>query len=180
VLLVVLGLALLVLPLLLEAPDLVRRFTHPLEYEQVIQEASGEYGIEPALVAAVVRTESRFDPGVKSSQGAYGLMQIQPQTARFISERSGIVGDYRDPRTNIQMGAWYLGYLRDQYEGDGRLVLAAYNSGEGQVDEWVSEGVFEAGLEIPFEETREYVENVSEARDVYAELYGSDLNRRSE
>jgi soluble lytic murein transglycosylase len=179
-LLVVLGLVLITLPLLLEAPDLVRQFTHPLEYGEVIRAASAEHGIEPALVAAVIRTESSFEPGVESSQGAFGLMQVRPETARFISERSGIQGDYRDPEANIRLGTWYLGYLRDQYEGDGRLVLAAYNSGEGQVDEWISEGVFEGGREIPFEETREYVENVFEARAVYAELYGSDLDRRSE
>ncbi|MCA1729235.1 MAG: hypothetical protein LC751_07450 [Actinobacteria bacterium] len=59
------------------------------------------------------------------------------------------------------------------------LVLAAYNSGEGQVDTWVSEGVFEAGRDIPFKETRDYVDEVLETRDIYAELYGSDLDRRS-
>lgn len=178
--LIVVGLVLLVLPLLLETPDLVRRFTYPLEYGETIRAASAEHDIEPALVAAVIRTESGFEPGVESSQGAFGLMQVRPETARFIAERSGIQGDYRNPETNIRLGTWYLGYLRDRYEGDGRLVLAAYNSGEGQVDEWASEGVFEGGHEIPFEETREYVENVFEARDVYAELYGSDLDRGSE
>lgn len=177
--LVVVGLFLLVLPLLLRAPDLVWRFVYPLEYEETIRAASTEYGIEPALAAAVIRTESRFDPQVESSQGAVGFMQVRPETARFISERSGITGDYREPRTNIWMGIWYLSYLRDRYEGDGRMVLAAYNSGEGQVDTWVSEGVFEAGRDIPFKETREYVDEVLETRDIYAELYGSDLDRPS-
>jgi peptidoglycan lytic transglycosylase len=178
--LVVLGLVLLALPLVLEVPDLVRRFTHPLEYEETIRAASAEHGIEPALVAAVIRTESRFDPDVESSQGAYGLMQIRPQTAGFISERSGIIGDYRDPRTNIQMGAWYLDYLRDRQEGDGRLVLAAYNSGEGEVDAWLADGGYDVESDFPFEETRQYVGDVLEARGVYEELYGSDLDRRSE
>lgn len=180
VLLVALALVLLALPLLLEAPDTIRRFTHPLRYEETIRDAAAEYGVEPALVAAVIRTESRFDPEVESSQGAYGLMQIQPDTARFISERSGISGDYRGPKTNIRMGTWYLNYLQNRYSGDERLVLAAYNSGEGRVDAWISEEGFEVGSDIPFEETRDYVENVLEARDTYAELYGSDLDRRSE
>ncbi len=178
--LVVLALVLLGLPLLLEAPDLTRRFTHPLEYEETIQDAAAVHGVEPALVAAVIRTESGFDPEVESSQGAYGLMQIQPATANFISERSGIASDYRAPKTNIRMGTWYLNYLQNRYEGDGRLVLAAYNSGEGQVDAWISKGDFDVDRDIPFEETRQYVEDVSEARDVYEELYGSDLDRRSE
>ena len=161
-------------------PETVQRFIYPLEYEETILEASEEYGVEPVLVAAVIREESGFDPEVESSQGAYGLMQIQPETARFISERSGIASDYRGPKTNIRMGAWYLNYLQNRYEGDERLVLAAYNSGEGRVDAWLSEEGFDVTNDIPFEETREYVENVLEARDNYEELYGSDLHRRSE
>jgi len=174
---VVLALVLLGLPLVLEAPDLARRLTHPLEYEETIRDAAAEHDIEPALVAAVIRTESGFDPDVESSQGAYGLMQIQPETAGFISERGGIAGDYRGPKTNIRMGTWYLGYLQDRYKGDERLALAAYNSGEGQVDGWILEGSFDVTRDIPFEETHEYVEDVLEARKTYAQLYGRELNR---
>jgi soluble lytic murein transglycosylase len=175
--LVVLAFLLLVLPLLLEAQDTVRRFTHPLLYEETIRAAAAENGVEPALVAAVIRTESRFDEEVRSSRGAYGLMQILPETARFISERGSVGGDYRDPETNIRMGTWYLGYLQYQYKGDERLALAAYNSGEGQVDEWISESGFDVARDIPFEETREYVENVLKVRKTYAELYGRELDR---
>jgi soluble lytic murein transglycosylase len=78
------------------------------------------------------------------------------------------------------MGTWYLDYLQNRYEGDERLALAAYNSGTGQVDAWVSEGGFDVDHDIPFEETRQYVEDVSEARDIYVELYGRNLDRRSE
>jgi soluble lytic murein transglycosylase len=180
VLLVSLALVLLGLPLLLESTDVIRRLTYPLEYEETIRDVGAEHGVEPALVAAVIRTESGFDPEVESSQGAYGLMQIQPETASFISERSGITSDYRGPKTNIRMGTWYLDYLQNRYEGDERLVLAAYNSGTGQVDAWVSEGGFDVDYDIPFEETRQYVEDVSEARDIYVELYGRNLDRRSE
>jgi soluble lytic murein transglycosylase len=174
---VTLALVLLALPFLLEAQETVRRFTHPLLYEETIRAVAMENGVEPALVAAVIRTESRFDEEVRSSRGAHGLMQILPETARFISERGGVGGDYRDPETNIRMGTWYLGYLQNRYEGDERLALAAYNSGEGQVDGWISEGGFDVARDIPFEETREYVENVLDARDIYAELYGMNLDR---
>ncbi len=176
--LVVLALVLLGLPLVLEAPDLARRLTHPLEYEETIRDAAAEHGVEPALVAAVIRTESRFDPEVESPQGAYGLMQIRPETAQFISERGSVGGDYRYPKTNIRMGAWYLGYLQYRYYEDERLVLAAYNSGEGQVDAWHTDENFDINHDIPFKETQEYVENVLEARDTYVELYGRDLDRR--
>lgn len=169
------------LPLVLWAPDAAEeawnRYTHPLEYEGTIRAATAEYGVEPTLVAAVIRAESRFDPVVESPQGAYGLMQILPDTADFIAERSGIKGDYRDPETNIRMGTWYLSYLQGRYEGDERLVLAAYNSGEGRVDGWLQEGRDIAGGDIPFEETREYVERVVTSKQVYGELYGRDLSR---
>lgn len=167
------------LPFLLKAPEIVHRVTHPLKYEDTIRAAAAEYGVEPSLVAAVIRTESRFSSEVESPQGAYGLMQIRPETARFISERSGIGGDYRYPKTNIRTGTWYLGYLQQRYGGDERLVLAAYNSGESQVNAWISDEGFDVAHDIPFKETRDYVEDVLKARDTYAGLYGKNLDRRS-
>lgn len=174
--LIVLSLLLLALPVLVRGPDTVQKALHPLRYEAEIRAAAAEYGLEPAFVAGVIYAESRYNPDVQSSQGAYGLMQVLPETAAFISERSGITGDYRDPATNIRMGSWYLSYLQGRYDGDQALTLAAYNSGEGQVDSWLAEGR-EVPEEIPFQETRDYVTNVAEARDTYAELYGSDLGR---
>ena len=176
-LLVALALAFLLISLFLEAPDAVRRLTHPIKHEEVIRSAAAEYKVEPALVAAVIRSESNFDEDVESSRGAYGLMQLLPETASFIAGRSGIGGDYREPETNIRMGTWYLGYLQNRYNGDERLVLAAYNSGASQVDEWVSEEGFNVSRDIPFEETREYVNEVLDARDTYVDLYGRNLNR---
>jgi soluble lytic murein transglycosylase len=168
------------LPFILKTPETVRRAIYPLEYEGTIREVSAAHDLEPTFVAAVVYTESRFWPVVRSHRGAYGLMQLLPQTATFIRERSGIEGDYRDPRVNLRMGAWYLSYLEDRYLGDERLVLAAYNSGEGQVNAWISEKGFDVGEDIPFQETREYVENVLEARQIYEDLYGRNLYRNSE
>lgn len=166
------------LPLLLKTPDTVQRATHPLRYEGLIRAQSERYDLEPTFVAGVVYTESRFKPDVQSHQGAYGLMQILPQTADFISERGGIKGDYRDPRTNLKMGIWYLDYLDERYLGDERLMLAAYNSGEGRVDEWISDKGFDVGKDIPFQETHEYVDNVLQAQQTYEDLYGRNLDRR--
>ena len=169
-----------VLPLIREAPDTVRRAVYPLRYEEVIRDVSAEHELEPTFVAAVIYTESRFRPDARSSQRAYGLMQLLPQTARFIQQRSGIEGDYRDPKVNLRMGAWYLNYLEGRYMGDERLVLAAYNSGEGRVDGWISDEGFDVGEDIPFKETRQYVGNVLEAQRTYEELYGRNLYRNSE
>jgi soluble lytic murein transglycosylase len=168
------------LPFVLEIPETVRRTLYPLRYGGVIREVSAEHGLEPTFVAGVVYTESRFRPDVESHRGAYGLMQLLPRTAKFIQQRSGIEGDYRDPEVNLRLGAWYLGYLNDRYGGDKRLVLAAYNSGESQVNAWISGEGFDVGKDIPFKETRDYVENVLEAQQTYEELYGRNLNRNSE
>lgn len=162
----------------LTAPDLVRQVTHPLEYEAEIRASATEFGVEPSLVAAVIKAESRFDPEATSSRGAYGLMQLLPETARFVSERTGISGDYRDPETNIRIGTRYLSYLQSRYDGDQRLALAAYNSGEGRVDRWLSRGDFDVSRDIPFAETRDYVRNVTESQRVYEDLYGENLDQR--
>ncbi|MGB3635322.1 MAG: transglycosylase SLT domain-containing protein, partial [Rubrobacteraceae bacterium] len=93
-----------------------------------------------------------------------------------IQQRSGIQGDYRDPSVNIRLGAWYLNYLEGRYNGQETLMLAAYNSGEGRVDGWVSQEGFDIESDIPFQETRDYVAKVPETRDVYRDLYGEDLS----
>ena len=162
----------------LAAPELVRQVTHPLEYEAKIRASAAEFGVEPSLVAAVIKAESRFDTEATSSRGAYGLMQLLPETARFVSERTGISGDFRDPETNIRIGTRYLSYLQSRYEGDQRLALAAYNSGEGRVDRWLSRGDFDVSRDIPFAETRDYVRNVTESQKVYEDLYGENLDQR--
>lgn len=171
------ALAIVAVPAYQAAEENVRKAMYPLRYEETIRDESAARGLEPAFVAGVVRTESRFDPEAKSSQGAYGLMQMLPETAHFVSERSGIKGDYRDPKVNLRLGIWYLAYLDQRYDGNERLMLAAYNSGEGQVDGWIREGR-NLDQRIPFRETHNYVKNVLKARDTYRELYGKNLKRK--
>ena len=176
---VILAVGLLLSPFILQTPDTLRKVVYPLKYEAAIRQASQEHGLEPAFVAGVVYTESRFRPEAESSQGALGLMQVMPETAAFVQERSGVRGDYQDPRVNLQMGTWYLSYLSEkyeEYERHDRLTLAAYNSGQGRVDGWISQEGFDIERDIPFEETRAYVDNVLEARGVYRDLYGEDLS----
>jgi soluble lytic murein transglycosylase len=179
VLLVVVG-VLALLPFALRLPDAVMRAVYPLKYTAAIRGASEENGLEPAFVAGVIYTESRFRPDAESHREAYGLMQLLPKSARFIQRKSGIEGDYRDPEVNIRLGTWFLGYLDDRYQGDERLMLAAYNSGEGNVDAWVSEEGFDIAKDIPYKETREYVKNALEARQTYRELYGKNLQQHPE
>jgi soluble lytic murein transglycosylase len=156
------------------------RTVYPLKYTATIREVSEENDLEPAFVAGVIYTESRFRPDAESHRKAYGLMQLLPQSARFIQRKSGIRGDYREPEVNIRLGTWLLGYLSDRYKGDERLMLAAYNSGEGSVDAWVSDEGFDIAKDIPYKETRHYVNNALEARQAYRELYGENLKHHPE
>jgi len=157
-------------------PDWYLRARYPLEYEHIVQGHARNYDLEPALLAAVIYAESRFDPDVESPAGAVGLMQLLPDTAKGIAVRTGgrrfVVSDLRDPEINVRYGSWYLDHLRRRYDGDMRLALAAYHAGQGNVDEWLA-----AGRGIVFRETQEYVDEVERVRRVYAKAYPDELRR---
>jgi soluble lytic murein transglycosylase len=154
-------------------PDFYLRARYPLEYEHILRGHAANHDLDPALLAAVVYVESRFDPNAESAAGAIGLMQLLPETAEGIALRTGgtafVVADLRDPEINVRYGSWYLDHLLERY-GDARLALAAYHAGQGNVDEWRR-----AGAGIAFPETRDYVEQVLEARDVYERVYRDEL-----
>ena len=118
--------------------------------------------VDPLLILSICETESHFNPRAVSSVGAIGIMQIMPETGRWIA---GVLdyNDYNeeclyDPDVNIRFGAYYLSYLELRFS-DRVAVIAAYNAGEGAVREWLSNENFSFD-EIPFVETREYVEKV--------------------
>jgi soluble lytic murein transglycosylase len=154
-------------------PDFYLRARYPLEYEHILRGHAANHDLDPALLAAVVYVESRFDPNAESAAGAIGLMQLLPETAEGIALRTGgtafVVADLRDPEINVRYGSWYLDHLLERY-GDARLALAAYHAGQGNVDEWRR-----AGAGIAFPETRDYVEQVLETRDVYERVYRDEL-----
>jgi soluble lytic murein transglycosylase len=174
--LVVLALAIAAAWTVREEPDFYLRARYPLEYEHIIRGHAANHGLDPALVAAVVYVESRFDPNATSAAGAIGLMQLLPETAKGIALRTGggrfVVADLRDPEINVRYGSWYLDHLRTRY-GDVSLALAAYHAGPGNVDHWR-----ERGLGIPFRETRDYVEEIERLSQVYADAYRSELGLR--
>jgi soluble lytic murein transglycosylase len=160
----------------------VKEITLPLRHEDIIRQQAARKHLDPSLIAAVIYAESKFDAR-DSSTGAKGLMQIQPDTARFIARRSGgtafTVADLSDPQTNISYGSYYLRYLLDRYDDNATLALAAYNGGETNVDDWVrTAGRGRAGFretDIPFAETRAYVDRVLQARQDYRDTYSREL-----
>jgi len=154
-------------------PAWYARLRYPLRYEQIVVGHAKNYRLAAPLLAAVIYQESKFDPNAKSAQGAIGLMQLLPGTAEGIASRTGgarfVVADLYDPELNVRYGAWYLRHLLDKY-GDERTALAAYNAGQGQVDEWRSNGEG-----IVFAETRAYVARVERLKRIYARAYASEL-----
>ncbi|MEM8993213.1 MAG: lytic transglycosylase domain-containing protein [Acidobacteriota bacterium] len=119
-----------------------------LPYSEMIRRTAERHGLDPLLVAAVVETESHFNPQAVSHRGAVGLMQVLPSTAAL--EPEALV----EPSLNLEHGARYLRYLIDRYQGDLELALAAYNAGPANVRRY--------GGVPPFRETRQYVERVLE------------------
>ena len=158
----------------------VREVTLPLRHEDIIRQQAQAKHLDPALIAAVIFAESKFRART-SSTGAQGLMQIQPETARFIARRSGArtfqTADLGTPQINIQYGSYYLRYLLDRYGGNRVLAIAAYNAGETNVDRWiVRSGQRGFGVEdIPFPETRAYVRRVLVAEGDYRHTYRREL-----
>jgi peptidoglycan lytic transglycosylase len=161
----------------------VREIALPLRHEDIIRQQARDKGLDPALIAAVIYTESRFRDGQTSQAGAQGLMQITPATARMIARKSGgvafTVEDLGTPQVNIAYGAWYLRYLLSRYADNELFALAAYNGGEGNVDRWIDAArrrdealTIQA---IPFAETRAYVTAVEEAKAEYRRSYAREL-----
>jgi soluble lytic murein transglycosylase len=178
-----LALAALAVALVVSALDTaVHRAGLPLRHASVIREQALAKHLDPALIAAVIYAETKFDPRT-SPAGAQGLMQILPSTAYFIAHLSGgtrfTSSDLATPSINVAYGSYYLRYLLDHYSGNEMLALAAYNGGVANVDGWVAHAdaagrpLTLAG--IPFDETRAYVRRVLDAQRAYRATYPREL-----
>jgi soluble lytic murein transglycosylase len=169
----------LAMPLFRKAVD---SLTLPLQHSDIIRQQAAAKHLDPALIAAVIYAETKFDPRT-SPAGAEGYMQILPQTAEFLAHRSGATtfttADLATPQVNIAYGSYYLRYLLDHYGGKVMLALAAYNGGMANVDQWVAsaraDGHALTVSEIPFPETRAYVLKVLDKQKAYRSTYSSQL-----
>jgi soluble lytic murein transglycosylase len=159
-----------------------RNLALPLSDASIIREQAAKKRLDPALIAAVIYAETKFDPR-RSSAGAEGLMQILPSTAYYLAQLSGGNGftasDLEQPSVNVAYGSYYLRYLLNHFDGDEMLAVAAYNGGLTNVDGWVAkadaEGRHLSVAEIPFPQTREYVQRVLNAQQAYRETYPRQL-----
>lgn len=154
----------------------IQELTLPLHHEDVIRQQAREKGIDAALIAAVIYSESKFSDRT-SSAGARGLMQITPETAQDVERHSGgttfKLGDLSNPEINIRYGTYRLRELLDRYNGDVVAALAAYNAGPTNVDNWGGSALTVG--EIRFPETRAYVEEVLDKQRAYRDKYGKEL-----
>ena len=158
------------------SPPWYERIRYPLRYSEYVRVHARQHQLDPAFVAAVIYQESKFDAGAKSKSGAIGLMQLTPSTAKGIAIRTGghafRTADLYDPEINIRYGAWYLDNLFQKY-GSERLVLAAYNAGQGNVDAWRRDG-----KPIQFAETKAYVSRVEKLQSIYRDAWAKELGYR--
>ncbi len=164
-------------------PAWYARLWYPLEYEEAIREHAERNDLDPALIAAVIHTESGFVPDSRSSEGAVGLMQVLPATARFVADQprrpSPPPHRLEDPEVNIAYGSRYMRYLVDSF-GSVPKALAAYNGGESNVRRWLAESEARGTRlrmpeDIPFSETRAYVGRVSDLTPIYRRAYSDEL-----
>ena len=162
------------------ACDRLVLYMYPFEYQETIQKYAEKYNIDPLLVAAVIREESRFDAEAVSSRQAIGLMQLKYDTAAWAAESIGMPlaseEELYQPEVNIEIGCWYLRQLTDEFDDNVILALAAYNGGGSHVHDWLDSGRWDGTAEsisdIPYWETRGFVRKVLNSWYVYGQNYG--------
>ena len=149
----------------------------PYKYQEYVDIYSKQYNLDPLFVLSVIKTESKFD-----DKNAVGLMQITVETGEWAADKMGYAtfskDDLYDEQYNIKMGCWYLRWLGDMFENNRDLMIAAYNAGPTNVQNWLSDKEYSSNgkeLEyIPFGETKKYVDKVNTYYNVYEYLYGKD------
>ncbi len=158
------------------------KLLYPDKYNELVQQYSAEYQVDPYLVMAIIKVESGFRPEAVSPKNARGLMQISERTGKWGAEELSLT-DYSneklfEPETNIRIGCWYLSVLYREF-GETELVLAAYNGGSGNVSQWLRDSSLSSTGKtldrIPFKETEQYLTKVKNAYKIYKKLYENDF-----
>ncbi len=163
-----------------ETRNKFEKLSYPTNYSEYVEQASEDYDLEPALIYAVIRTESNFTPDAQSDAGAYGIMQVMPSSFEWLQQQRGVEGTYTaedlfEPAVCIDYGCYLLRYFYDFY-GNERCAVAAYNAGF-VVSDWLSDSNYSSDGEtldvIPYPETDNYVSRVESAKEMYIKLYYS-------
>ena len=161
------------------------RFVYMWPYQREIVTYSQKNRVDPFLVAAVIKNESRFKPGAVSGVGAIGLMQIMPDTGGWIAKQMGLknyeLQSLYNPETTIRLGCWYLSELHHEFKGNLILLMIAYNAGRGNTHAWMEANGWDYDFgdiaRIPYADTRHYVAKVMQDRDEYYRLYKDKISQ---
>ncbi|MBF2046221.1 MAG: transglycosylase SLT domain-containing protein [Elainella sp. C42_A2020_010] len=156
---------------------------YPFPYMETIEQWAQQRQLNPMLVIALIRQESRFEPEIESSAGALGLMQVMPETGDWVAKQIGLQNySLTNPVDNINLGTWYLDYTHREYTNNSMLAVASYNAGPGSVADWIKKYGLEDPdrfvEEIPFPETRGYVESVLGNYWNYLRLYNPEVSQK--
>lgn len=154
----------------------------PYKYAEYVEQYGKEYNLDPFFILAVIKTESKFDDNAHSHKNAVGLMQITVETGEWAAKEMGYTTfskqDLYNEKYNIRMGCWYLKYLSDMFDGNRDLIVAAYNAGPTNVQNWLNDKQYSKDGKtldyIPFGETKKYVDKVNTYYNVYEYLYGEN------
>ncbi|MGE5703065.1 MAG: lytic transglycosylase domain-containing protein [Clostridia bacterium] len=176
-------LCVLMVVLLVINSQMIWKWMYPIKYHHEIMQASERYTLDPHLIVAIIRTESNFQPDRVSRKGALGLMQIMPDTADWVIRQAGFkqttLDDLWQPERNIEIGSWYLAYLLAKFEGKLEPAIAAYNAGPGKVNSWLDQKLWDGSRDslenIPYGETRHYVQRVLYYHERYDQVYNERL-----
>lgn len=156
---------------------------YPFPYLETIVNWSKERQLNPVLVTALIRQESRFMPQIKSVVGATGLMQVMPETGADVAKQIKLT-DYslENVNDNINLGTYYLDFTHREYNNNSMLAVASYNAGPGAVSDWLKRFGFqdpdEFVVKIPYPETQGYVKSVFENYWNYLRIYNPDIAQR--
>ena len=163
------------------APVAFWELSYPRPYMETVLAAAAEFDVDPMLIWAVMREESRFDPDALSSANARGLMQFIPSTQDWVAEILALSlapGDAYVPETSIRMGAWLMNFLLNYFDGDVELAVMAYNAGAGSVEYWRDDPMVTNRDDllrwIGYSETRLYLKRVALSYEIYRSLYGTE------
>ena len=169
--------------------DKIDRNTHPDDHLQYVRKYAYEYNISEVVIFAVIKVESDFDTNAESVAGARGLMQMLPSTFEWLTGDEHL-GEHLhkdelfDPEVSIRYGTYYLNYLYQKFDRNMDTALAAYNGGEGNVAKWLADEQYSDGngnlTDIPFEETKNYVQKVNKEMKTYRNLYYKNSNEVNE
>lgn len=153
--------------------NLCLSISFPKKYQQIIKTYSKEFNLPPSLVASIIKAESNFKKDAISDAGAIGLMQVMPDTAKWLTKKEL---NLNNPEINIQIGCMYLHYLKTQFL-DLNAILAAYNAGPNKVRIWLCEEEFSKNginlLKTPYKETNDYINKVKKYQKIYRKIYGT-------